>query len=295
MIISRTKFGEFLEDEVRKIKGIAVPVRSSLLRRVFIRRLPLRCLHPNPEDAFCDPEIGPNYEIISRYGEEIRTAREQSQRDIFKEPLIVERIRPDGYMILNGHHRWAASIRNHLDKVPVRIVNLTREDDILKMLRNAQHNKRVTLDLDEVVFCTSDGQLAEKPPLFPFCKIYQEHLRLGIPALFRFFGYHGYDIWVYTARLESHDYFRTLLRLYHADVCGIVTGTERKTKTDPKIEKMLEQRLAEHYPETLHIDGKTVLRIDNRDKSFLEFQLNGSDADWSREIMETVERLEKNG
>ena len=292
MAVGQTQLDLFIADEVRKVKGVAVPVRSSLLRRALVRRLPLKRLHPNPEDIFCDPEVGSNKEIISRYGEEIRTARNDRQRDLIREPLIVERIRPDGYMILNGHHRWAAAVRNQVPRVPVRIVNLTREEDILNMLRSARRDKRVSLDLDEVVLAGPEDP-AEKALPFPFRRLYPERLRLGIPALFRFLAFHGYDLWIYTRQLESHDRIRSLLRAYHAEVCGIVTGAGKKTPANPEAGKELERRIAERYPETLHIDGKAVLRIRGGDKSFREYPLSGSAADWSREVMETVERFEK--
>ena len=69
-----------------------------------------------------------------------------------KEPVMVEKTRPDGYMILNGHHRWAAAYRVGLRKLKIKIVDLTTQRDIRKMLENATSDKRVTLDLDEVVF-----------------------------------------------------------------------------------------------------------------------------------------------
>ena len=291
MAVAQNKFDEYIAEEVRKIKGVATPVRSSLLRRIFVRRLPPARLHPNPEDEFCNPEIGPNREIISHYGQMIRAAREDRQRDCFKEPITVERILPDGYMILNGHHRWAAAVRNQVARVPVKIVNLTREKDILNMLRSARRDKRVTLDLDEVVFCAEEDEPAEKAPFFLLRRFFPERLRLGVPALFRFLGFQGYDIWVYTARLESHDRIRALLWLYHSDVCGIVTGTEGKHGANPETSEDLKRRIAERYPQTLHIDSKTVLSIDSRNKSFREFPLGGTAADWSREIMEIVERL----
>ncbi len=292
MAYAQTKFGEFLDAEIKKVKGVAVPVRSSLLRRIFVRRVSPARLHPNPEDEFCDPTIGPNNEIISHYGEMIRAAKSDRQRDCFSERLTVERIRPEGYMILNGHHRWAAAVRNQVRRVPVRIVNLTRTEDILDMLRKARHDKRVTLDLDEVVFCAGDGEPADPAPVFLFRCIGRERIRLGVPALFRFLGFHGYDIWVYTAKPVSHDRLRLLFRLYRTEVCGIVTGTGKRNRTNPEAGEELNRQIAERYPETLHIDRKSVIRIDSRDKSFKEFPLSGDAADWSREIMETVERLE---
>lgn len=72
------------------------------------------------------------------------------------EPLTIEKLYPHGYLLLNGHHRWAAAMRVGLRRVPVEIVNLAQESDIKKILENSKHNKRVTLDLDEVVFKSND-------------------------------------------------------------------------------------------------------------------------------------------
>ena len=60
-------FQVFLDKEVNKVKGIYYPVKAGFLRRVLIRKALCRKLHPNPDDEFCDPGIGPNYGIISNY------------------------------------------------------------------------------------------------------------------------------------------------------------------------------------------------------------------------------------
>ncbi|MBP3241914.1 MAG: ParB N-terminal domain-containing protein [Oribacterium sp.] len=39
------------------------------------------------------------------------------QKKGWGDPIIVEKMYPDGYMILNGHHRWAAATRLGLKKV----------------------------------------------------------------------------------------------------------------------------------------------------------------------------------
>ena len=71
-------------------------------------------------------------------------------QSIMDDPITVEKVHPDGYMILNGHHRWAAAMRVGIKMIPVKIVNLTNEVDIEKMLRASNNDKRATLDLDEV-------------------------------------------------------------------------------------------------------------------------------------------------
>lgn len=163
-----------------------MPVKTAFLKRAFVRVMPMRKLHPNPEDEFCDLKIGPNYEIISHYQHEIWVAKKQRRIRDLEEDLIVEKIRPDGYMLLNGHHRWAAAKRMGLRSVPVRIVNLTHAGDIKKMLKNAKHDKRVALDLDEVVFVSGEDTATEKALPFPANRVYKERVRYGIPALFRF-------------------------------------------------------------------------------------------------------------
>ena len=43
--------------------------------------------------------------------------------DIFDEPVLVNRMKAGGYMILNGHHRWAAALQRGLDRLHVQIMN----------------------------------------------------------------------------------------------------------------------------------------------------------------------------
>ena len=132
MAMAITDFSAFLAEEIIKVKGIAYPVKAGFLRRVFIRRAACSKLHPNPNDEFCSPEIGPNYEIMSRYMSEYRRVISGSLDPLFintaakrsyeadwygsdgkdregsslGERILVERIHPNEYMILNAHHRW---------------------------------------------------------------------------------------------------------------------------------------------------------------------------------------------
>lgn len=111
-----TDLQQFLAEEVNKYQGVAVPVRVSFLRRKLTKRLPVSKLHPNPDDEFCFPEIGPSMAIIARYEKEFRSVGNSAQDarmagSAVHDPIQVQKIRPDGYMILNGHHRWAAAMR----------------------------------------------------------------------------------------------------------------------------------------------------------------------------------------
>ena len=287
----QTQFDIFLAEEIRQHKGIAVPVRTGLLIRLLVRKAPCKKLHPNPDDEFCSPDVGPNYRIISEYEQRIQSIQAYNQKNYFEEPLIVERIRPNGYMLMNGHHRWAAALRRNIPVVPIKIVNLTQEMDIERMLKNSKHQKRVTLDLDDVVFRSEKDAHVEKALPFPWNLIYPQRLRLGIPALFRFLNNNGYDIWVYTSRYASMDDVQRFFRLHRLHVSGVVTGTARKNKISAEAKERTEKLFSNKYSDTLHIDNDMVLHIRSREKTFDEYPLSGSDLDWSREIMETVGKL----
>ena len=292
MSVSKTEFQEFLDGELDKLKGVYYPVRAGMLRRAVIRRLSPKKLHPNPDDEFCDPAVGPSYEIISRYVKEYSRNNQFSHKEDYMEtdindPLYVERIRPDGYMILNGHHRWAAALKLGLSSLPVRIVDLTQEMDVKKMLENAKHNKRVSLDLDEIVFTDREDEAAEKPLPFPFSHIYRERVRLGIPALFHFLNTQGYDIWLYSSNFYSADYIQRMFLLRQVLVTGVITGTGRNGLKNAVRKKLMEMIL-NHYQETVHIERMSVLRTNTEKGVFEDHPLTGGGDGWSTQVMDII-------
>ena len=293
--MAKTEFQVFLDQEVNKVKGIYYPVKAGFLRRVFVKEAPVSQLHPNPGDEFCFPEIGPNYEIVSRYERDFRKLREGM--DLIdsgaKEPLMVEKTKPDGYMILNGHHRWAGARRAGLKKMKIKIVDLTTEKDIRKMLEKATSDKRVTLDLDEVVFRPGTDSCLEGALRFPLNRIYKERIRRGIPALFHELNAKGYDIWVYSAQYYSLDYLVYFFKHYHVKVTGIVTGTAKKTAGAALEKKATEKLLEARYKTTLHIDNEMVLRTHRDSKEFEEYKLGGAPENWSREVIDAVGKMKQ--
>ncbi|MBR6498265.1 MAG: ParB N-terminal domain-containing protein [Clostridia bacterium] len=283
-----TRFQEFLAQEVKKYKGIYVPVKAGLLKRVFVREVPLKKIHPNPDDEFCAPEVGPNNEIVSRYMQVFADNHLHHMKHYCEDPVLIEKIRPGGYMILNGHHRWAAALRLGYKRIATRTVNLTGEMDVKLMLQNSVHTRRATLDLDEVVFAKDGSVPAEKELPFPFSKLYRERLRLGVPALFRLLNREGWDVWVYTSQYYSPEYIRRLFRKYHVRVTGVVTGAARKTGNDSAAG--LEKLVKDKYQSTLHIDSETVLLTRADGGEFEDLRLPGESV-WSAEVMEIVRRL----
>lgn len=283
-------FAEFIQQEVKKYRGVLVPVKASIPERMLFRRMSIDKLHPNPDDEFSMPNIGPNYGIISNYVRSI--ARQKNLwTDNWDGPIIVEKVRPDGYMILNGHHRWAAAVRMNIRSVPVSIVNLTQETDIEKIIQASTHDKRVTLDLDEVVFC-GEGEAAEKKRGGFFGRKDKKSVRLGIPALLHFLTRQGYDIWVYTSGYYSDDFIRNYLKKYRVIVDGVITGMARKTADRKELQEKTEQMVARHYKETLHIANDSIVRIKHGTKDFEDFEVKTDPENWSYTVMSIVKGLE---
>jgi len=285
----KTEFDQFIAEEIERNRGVMVPARASWLERFFVRKARTEKLHPNPDDEFCDPAVGPNSRIIAEYVQTIVRTK-SLQPSGYEDPIVVEKVRPDGYMILNGHHRWAAALQTGFNPLPISIVNLTQETDIEQMVRNSKHDRRVTLDLDEVVFCKNEEE-AEKPLIYPFNRIFRERIRRGVPALLHFLSRQGYDIWVYTAQYYSIEYIRAYFKKYTVKIDGIITGSARKSISGAEARKRMKQLVDNQYVETIHIDHDTVLRTQNNTGTFEEFAVNTESSAWSVAVMDIIKQF----
>lgn len=292
--MAKSEFDEFVQNDVKKQKGVYMPVQASLAERLTTRHLPMEKLHPNPDDEFAFPDIGPNYQIISKYVEDIMTAYRMKLEPFDDDPIIVEKLHPEGYLILNGHHRWAAAMRMHLKKIRVKIVNLALESDIKKIIEKSEHNKRATLDLDEVVFKSEDKKGLEKPLGFPYNLRYKQRLRLGIPALFYALSKRGYDIWVYSSNYYSIDDIRDFFRCYHVYVDGIITGLAKKNAQTNKKSIKIEKLMSSKYGITLHIDDDMLLRTKKQTAEFEEYKLDVPPEEWAKKAITIIEEIERN-
>ena len=92
----KTQFEQFIADEIEKNRGRLVPVKASLAERMFVRKAHWKDLHPNPDDEFCLPSIGPSFEIISNYEQMIREGRFTTSKAIRRDSITVEKVLPEG-------------------------------------------------------------------------------------------------------------------------------------------------------------------------------------------------------
>ena len=293
MNVSDTEFAKMLKKKLRKYDAVIVPVKAGRLEVMTTKKVPIEKLHPNPEDEFCDPKIGPHFGIIGDYTSKfMRFGTMTPSMD--DEPLMVQKIHPDGYMILNGHHRWAAALRCGFKKVPVKIVNLAQETDIEKMLSASNHDKRMTMDLDETIFCEDEFEPAERPLKFPYNKMYKEKIRLGLPMLMHSMSRQGYDIWVYSAKCYSFDYIQNYFKHYSVRIDGIITGTGKKTGSS-EAKKRTDSKISGKYSETIHIDRNMIVRTMRDSSDFEEYELDYDSPTWARDAARVIRKMLSDG
>jgi len=293
MALNNAQIIRYIQEDIEKYQGVMVPVTANLTERSTVRHANPYKLHPNPDDEFCNPSIGPNYKIISKYVDMI-VQYHSLKPNRWDESVIVQKVHPDGYMIINGHHRWAAALKTNFKRVPISIVNLTMVSDVEKMIKNAQSDRRVSMDLDEVVFCPEGSESVEKPLPFPWRKMYKEPIRKGIPALLHQLTKRGYDIWLYSARYYSYDYIRDYFKRYSIKIDGIITGTDRKSKNSAKDRKQTRLLLDAQYKKTVHIDTDTVLLTRANSPDYQEYKIDKtSPYDWAKSVYRVVQGIKE--
>ena len=117
-----SSFYKYVQEDLAETEGKRDLVKVSLVERLTVRQIPPKEMHANPDDEFSQPEIGPSDRIIEDYMEMILNLQ-RCHEDIFDEPVIVNKMLQGGYLILNGHHRWAAAMKFGLRKIRASIVN----------------------------------------------------------------------------------------------------------------------------------------------------------------------------
>ena len=293
MAAVKTEFTEFIAEDIRKYEGIWMPLKSGIIRRTLVRWAKCKNMHPNPGDEFCFPDIGPNYTIISDYEKQMRYAISHGYGpwEKLKDRIMVERMYPEGYMIINGHHRWAAALRVGLKRAPIKILNLVHEDDIVNIIEKSVNNKRVTIDLNELVFVNEAEHPVEKKLPFPANMKYKETIRLGFPALCRFLQGRGYDVWVFTSNICSVDYIEALLSKHHIKPDGIITASGRIENTTEEKKKHVKEIINKKYVKTLNLYNDMVISIDSRSGDYDQIPLETSDHDWAAAVESAVRKL----
>lgn len=290
---SNSEFMQEILDDVASYDGLRHPVKVGFLERKFTKKLSPDRLHPNPDDEFTHPDVGPHFGIISDY---IKTIKNNQLHELPPldpdDPLVVQKMFPSGYMLLNGHHRWAAAKRMGLKKVPVEVVSVTLDEDLIKMINKSDNTKRVSFDLDEVLIA-GDKYPEEDAPSFPWSKIAKERLRKGAPALIHALANRGFDVWVYTSSYKSEKYIQAVFKGYKVCPAGIINGVSHKKKQKGALTGQVKEAMDRKYKMTLHIDEGHVLYIDKSTADYDYFSLECDNSNWASKVIHLVEELEE--
>lgn len=286
--MSNSSFMQYVIDDVNKFEGSRRFIKAGVLERIFVRKISPRKLHPNPEDEFSMPEIGPNSSIISDYERTVRISLNQNL-PIYEEPIYIEKMLPDGYMILNGHHRWAAALNFGVKKINVQVINVTHEEDIKRMLKNSNSDKRVILDLDDIVFA-SEGEPVE-PMRFPYNKMFSYRMKLGMAAFMDALKVRNYDIWVFTAANHSTDYFEKFFEIHGIKVTGIVNCMTKEKAAKKKNKKSLQSAFMNKYNFSMTLLKDVIVYTDSKNKRYetIDYEFSGA----TKELLDKIENVEK--
>ena len=116
-----------IQEEAKKYMNRREVARASILEVLTTKYLSPEQMHPNPDDEFSDPDVGPNESIVEMYVQDALKNLE-AEADSFDDPIMVAKMQAGDYMIINGHHRWAAAIKVKLTRVRVVIANPGEEN-----------------------------------------------------------------------------------------------------------------------------------------------------------------------
>ena len=116
-----------IQEEAKKYMNRREVARASILEVLTTKYLSPEQMHPNPDDEFSDPDFGPNESIVEMYVQDALKNLE-AEADSFDDPIMVAKMQAGDYMIINGHHRWAAAIIVKLTRVRVVIANPGKEN-----------------------------------------------------------------------------------------------------------------------------------------------------------------------
>lgn len=269
-------------DDLKNYEKLNHPRKTGLIQRLLVRKLPLSKLHPNPQDEFCDASIGPNYGIVADYEKNFRELMRMQMDPIgpYDEPLMVEKMSTGGYMILNGHHRWMAARRIGLKAIPVHIVNVSTDEEIISAVNSSSRNMCVSFDLDEVLLTDGSTYPVHKEFSFPFDRIYRKTLRRNASILIKELQAMGFDVWIYTGEYYPEAYLRLLFRLHGTKVDGIINGM-RHRKTKSKIREAFSNK----YRVSVHIDNENVTCVKTKKKEYEMFFIDSENQDWASEAI----------
>lgn len=279
MLVKNEIYNKYVLEDLKTHNGLLQPAKAHFFERLKPRNVDPTRIHPNPNDEFSMESIGPNWGIVGNYERDI-CLRQKHSDEIFEEPLIGVKLKKQGYMLLNGHHRWMAALNLRISSVPLEIVNTTIDDDIIKKVNKSKRDRCATIDLDEVL-------LTNNKPHFPFSLGLKESIRVNADLLISEFQTLGYDVWVYTGSYKSESYIKWLFRACGCHVDGIVNGINGKHS------KKMADIFRSKYKHIVHVSNELITCVNTETKDFESFDITADNEAWASAVALEIKKFGK--
>ena len=167
--------------------------------------------------------------------------------------------------------------------------------NIIDIIERSGNNKRVAIDLDDLVFVNEAECPAEKKlPYLADLRYNKKRIRLGFPALCRFLQLHGYDVWVFTSEFSSVDHIEGLLRRYHTAPDGIITASGRLEKTAENKKNRIREMMNKKYIRTITLYNDLMIVVNSQTGDSDQIPLEGLANEWVMDVEKAVRGLEEN-
>ena len=122
MPYERSVVYKWIREDLELTEGKRELVKAGFLEKMRVKKVPTGQLHVNPDDEFSMPNIGPNEAIVENYSN-IARRNDAVGEPVFEEPVLVCKMLMGGYMLQNGHHRWAGAMKARVPTVRIRIMD----------------------------------------------------------------------------------------------------------------------------------------------------------------------------
>ena len=278
----REEFREEMKKELAYYTSFIHPVRTLYLERALRWKTRIKKLHPNPEDEFVNPEIGPNPEIVKKYQNIVIDCNKMGVKPRFG-LLIVEKLSTGDFMILNGHHRWYAAKSLNAKKISIQIVNTVHENDILSRLKNLSSSMCVSFDLDEVLVCADgSGEVDVLRP--PLNRLYPLAIRKDTGLMISELRRIGLDVWVYTGNYYDTEYIQKTLKAHKCKADGIINGMNL-ARGNQKVANAFRKK----YRYIVHVDTERILWVNTETKEYDTLEIP-QDGNWADHVTGMIRR-----
>ena len=280
---------EMVLNDIEKYNGIRKTKKAGLIERCMVKFCPPEQIHPNPNDEFSMAEIGPNFGVVTNYEETVRSNLLHGI-DVYEEPLIVQKMDPDGYLLFNGHHRWFAARRRGVKKVHIQIVNLISSDDVNRMMEKTTNTKIASFDLDEVLLSSAEENQA---PIINrlFSRKIKERLRKGAPEIIHALKEKGYDVWIYSSGYTDEEGINDFFSMYDITIDGMLNGINEKKNNNASNTKKIKELMDQKYTVSLHIDNEAMLHVDRTTKEYTHQDIPDYATSWDEKLLAMIADL----